>query len=46
MPKRLWLKLKYIVPIEFSQIMSRWSTGRWSIKQSAALRPKPYALRL
>ena len=43
---RLWLKLKYIVLIEFSQIRSRWSAGRWSDKQTAALRTEPYALRL
>ena len=46
MPMRLWLKLKCIVLIEFSQIMSRWSAGRWSAKHSAALRPEPYTLHL
>ena len=46
MPMRLWLKLKYIVLIEFSQIVSRLNAGRWAAKHSPALRLKPCTLRL
>jgi hypothetical protein len=46
MPMRLRLTLKYIVLIEVSQIVSRWSAGRWAAKHSSALRLKPCAVRL
>jgi hypothetical protein len=43
---RLQLELKYILLVEFSQIMSRWSAGRWAAKHSSALRLKPCDVRL
>jgi len=37
MPMRPWLTLKYIVLIECSQIMSRWSAGRWAVEAITGL---------